>query len=101
MFDPDKPRYLRALSLFHIVLPLTLLWLVARLGYDARALVAQTMLAWIVQYLSPMPSFAHTTRTSTGSMAPVQGRAASLLESIFCSLCCPSRRSFIYRRISL
>jgi hypothetical protein len=48
MFDPDKPRYLRALSLFHIVLPVTLVWLVARLGYDARALVAQTMLAWIV-----------------------------------------------------
>jgi hypothetical protein len=48
MFDPAKPRYLRALSLFHLVLPVALLWLVARLGYDTRAFVAQTVLAWIV-----------------------------------------------------
>lgn len=48
MFDPAKPRYLRAFSLFHVVLPLLLLWLVARLGYDPDALVAQTALAWIV-----------------------------------------------------
>src|SRR5688572_10068889 len=38
MFDPEKPRYLRALSLFHVVLPITLLWMLARLGYDTRAL---------------------------------------------------------------
>ena len=48
MLDPAKPRYLRALSLFHLVLPVTLLWMLARLGYDARAFVAQTALAWIV-----------------------------------------------------
>src|SRR5688500_1990532 len=48
MFDPAKPRYLRALSLFHLVLPPTLLWTLACLGYDARALAAQTALAWIV-----------------------------------------------------
>ena len=48
MFDPSKPRYLRAISLFHVVLPLLLLWMVARLGYDARALAAQTALAWVV-----------------------------------------------------
>lgn len=48
MFDPDKPLYLRALSLFHVFLPILLLWLVARLGYDPRALPAQTLLAWIV-----------------------------------------------------
>jgi hypothetical protein len=48
MFDPAKPRYLRALSLFHVALPLTLLWMLACLGYDARALAAQTALAWIV-----------------------------------------------------
>lgn len=48
MFDETKPRVLRALSLFHIPLPLVLLWLVYTLGYDARALIAQTLLAWIV-----------------------------------------------------
>jgi hypothetical protein len=48
MFDPAKPRYLRALSLFHIVLPITLLWMLGRVGYDTRALLAQTLLAGIV-----------------------------------------------------
>lgn len=48
MFDSKLPMPLRALSLFHVVLPLLLLWLVYRLGYDARALGAQTLLAWLV-----------------------------------------------------
>jgi hypothetical protein len=52
MFDPGKPLYLRSLSLFHVVLPALLLWMVARLGYDPRALAAQTALAWIVLPLS-------------------------------------------------
>ncbi len=52
MFDESLPRYLRALSLFHVVLPVLLLWLIARVGYDARALAAQTALAWVVLPLS-------------------------------------------------
>jgi len=48
MFDADKPRYLRALSLFHVFLPVLLLWMVSRLGYATQALFAQTVLAWIV-----------------------------------------------------
>jgi len=52
MFDPTKPRYLRAISLFHLFLPIVLLWIVAVLGYDTRALLAQTALAWIVLPLS-------------------------------------------------
>ena len=48
MFDPTKPLYLRAISLFHVFLPLLLLWMVARLGYDSDALIGQTVLAWIV-----------------------------------------------------
>ena len=48
MFDAQKPRYLRALSLFHVFLPVLLLWMIARLGYSPKALIAQTVLAWIV-----------------------------------------------------
>jgi len=48
MFDTRKPRFLRALSLFHVVLPVVLLWMLHELGYDRRALIAQTLLAWIV-----------------------------------------------------
>lgn len=48
MFDPGKPRYLRAISLFHVFLPPLLLWMALRLGYDPRAPIAQTALAWLV-----------------------------------------------------
>lgn len=48
MFDASVPGYLRALSLYHLLLPGILLWSLHRLGYDHRALVAQTLLCWIV-----------------------------------------------------
>jgi hypothetical protein len=36
MFEPQRPRLLRGLSLFHVPLPFLLLWLLAEHGYDAR-----------------------------------------------------------------
>jgi hypothetical protein len=48
MFDPKLPLYLRSLSIFHLALPPTLLFLLYRLGYDERALFYQIMLTWIV-----------------------------------------------------
>ena len=48
MFDAKLPLYLRSLSLFHLALPPTLLFLLYRLGYDERALVYQTLLTWVV-----------------------------------------------------
>ncbi|MGC3967705.1 MAG: hypothetical protein QM775_10135 [Pirellulales bacterium] len=46
MFDPGLPLFTRFLSFFHFWLPLFLLWLVRRLGYDRRALVWTTLGAW-------------------------------------------------------
>ena len=48
MFDARIPLYLRALSLFHVVLPVLLLWMLHRLGYDRRAWPAQTLLCLVV-----------------------------------------------------
>ncbi len=48
MFNPDLPLYLRALSLYHLALPPVMVFLLYRLGYDRRALLAQTLLVWIV-----------------------------------------------------
>lgn len=48
MFDRGKPAGLRALSLFHVALPVVLLWLVWRLGYDDRAWLFQTVVALVV-----------------------------------------------------
>jgi hypothetical protein len=49
MFDARKSRFMRGLSLLlHVVMPAALVWMLARLGYDSRALVVQTALAWVV-----------------------------------------------------
>lgn len=48
MFDASKSLFLRGLSLFHGWLPLLLVYLVARNGYEPRAFKAWTVLAWIV-----------------------------------------------------
>jgi hypothetical protein len=48
MFDGRKPLFLRALSLFHVVLPALLLWAVHRLGYEPRALAFQTVAALVI-----------------------------------------------------
>jgi hypothetical protein len=49
MFDASVPLFVRSLSLlFHVALPVVLLWSLYRLGYHRRALLAQTLLAWIV-----------------------------------------------------
>ena len=48
MFDGAIPLWIRGLSLFHIPMPLALLWMLHTLGYDSRALPAQTALAWVV-----------------------------------------------------
>jgi hypothetical protein len=47
MFD-GRPLWLRALSLFHVPLPILIVFLVQRLGYDTRGLLAQTALTWVV-----------------------------------------------------
>ena len=49
MFDGNKLLFLRGLSFFHFWLPFLLVYLVWRLGYDRRALVAWTVLAWLLQ----------------------------------------------------
>jgi len=45
MFDPHLPLFTRGLSLFHGWLPLLLIWLLGRVGYDQRGLFAWTGLA--------------------------------------------------------
>jgi len=48
MFDAELPLYLRGFSLYHAVLPPLMIFLLYRLGYDRRALLAQSLLVWLV-----------------------------------------------------
>ena len=59
MFDAHLPLFTRGLSLFHGWLPLLLVWLLVRLGYDKRALSAWTVLAaglvLVCYFFTPRP----------------------------------------------
>lgn len=48
MFEAERPLWLRALSLYHVPLPLVTIWLLLALGYDARALPLMLALGWAV-----------------------------------------------------
>lgn len=48
MFDPGLPLALRLTSLFHVVVPLMLLFAVARLGHERRGWRLQTLICWAV-----------------------------------------------------
>jgi hypothetical protein len=48
MFDAKYPLWLRAISLFHLALPPTLIWMLWRLGYKPAAFPLQIALTWIV-----------------------------------------------------
>ncbi len=59
MFNAEIPLLIRGLSLFHVALPVLLVWLVSQFGYDRRACLYQTFLAWLVlltTYLVTEPS---------------------------------------------
>ena len=62
MFDPHRSLFLRGLSLFHGWLPFLLIALVAKLGYDRRALPAWTAVAWtlcLISFFFLPPAGAH------------------------------------------
>ncbi len=49
MFNEQFPSMVRPISLlFHIYLPIILLWMLFRLGYNSKAWLAQIVLAWIL-----------------------------------------------------
>jgi hypothetical protein len=48
MWDAKWPLWLRALSAFHVALPVVLVWAVRRTGYDRRALPVQALIALAV-----------------------------------------------------
>jgi hypothetical protein len=48
MWDPKYALGVRLLSLFHLALPVVLLWALRRVGYDRRALAAQSALGLLL-----------------------------------------------------
>jgi hypothetical protein len=48
MFESKYHWFLRSLSFFHFWLPLFIVWLLFRIGYDRRAFWTWTILAWVL-----------------------------------------------------
>jgi hypothetical protein len=45
LFDANFPLWVRLLSLFHVVMPFLLLWVLHRTGYDRRGWITQCLIA--------------------------------------------------------
>jgi hypothetical protein len=52
MFDPEISIYIRALSLFHVAVPVIQLWALSKLGYDGRAWKYQAVLGGMLLLLA-------------------------------------------------
>ena len=52
MFRRENSVLIRGLSIFHVFFPVLIIWMLHRLGYDSRAFLIQTLLAWILLPLS-------------------------------------------------
>jgi len=75
MFEQERPLVLRRLSLFHVPLPLVLLWLLAAHGYTERiALPGAILLAALVLPLSRAVSTPEKNINWTWGLGPVQSR---------------------------
>lgn len=88
MWDAAYPAWLRALSLFHVVLPVTLVWALRRVGYDRRAFVAQIALAAVVLVASRAAgpelnvNFAFTDPVMRRSLGPGPAHLAGMLAAL-------------------
>lgn len=51
MYDSKYSLFVRGLSFFHFWLPILLVWLIWRLGYDGRAFKGWTALAWVILFI--------------------------------------------------
>ncbi|HEY5040917.1 MAG TPA: hypothetical protein VIK53_02840, partial [Verrucomicrobiae bacterium] len=99
MFDRHLPLFTRGLSLFHGWLPLLLVWLLFRLGYDKRALAAWTVVAAglvLVCYFFMPPAGVHPANpnipsTSIMSMASTTSSRSTGSGKTYMSSCCLAR----------
>jgi hypothetical protein len=58
MFDSSRSVFLRSLSLFHVILPGLIIWMLFRFGFDTDAIYYQLALGWsvlLITYLFTRP----------------------------------------------
>lgn len=99
MFDDRFPLALRVLSLFHVALPMLLVWALRRIGYDTRALALQSAIAVAVLCLSRVVrpdaniNFAHQDPFLRRSWGPAPLHLAVILLPLVGLLYWPTHRA--------
>ncbi|MCC5809731.1 MAG: hypothetical protein JJU06_05095 [Ectothiorhodospiraceae bacterium] len=81
MFNPDNPLLARATSLYHIGLPVLMIWLLLRMGYDRRGPWLQTALGTAVVATSWL--FADPERNLNWTVSPFGLEQVWLPEPVF------------------
>jgi hypothetical protein len=88
MWDPAYPGWLRALSLFHLALPVVLVWSLRRVGYHRGAPSLQLVLAAVVLVASRLmgpaenPNFAFTDPIAGRPWGPAPVHLAVILAGL-------------------
>jgi hypothetical protein len=108
MFDPGFASLRRCLSMQHAWMLYFLLWMVWRLGYDRRALGAQTLYAWVILLLSY--ALVRDIHGPAGNVNSIYGLSASepqtrmapwlwlVVLMVFMPLCWYGPLHFVFRR---
>jgi hypothetical protein len=92
MFEPERSLLLRGLSLFHVPLPLVLLWMVREYGYDARAgltgavVMAAVVLPWSRAVSTPERNINWTYGLGAGRSTMPPATYLALLYAAFVAL---------------
>lgn len=85
MFDDRLPLALRLSSLFHMVVPVLLLYAVSRMGHDPRGWRLQTIICWAVLPLSAW--LAHPERNINWVEAPFGIEQVWLADALYVLAC--------------
>lgn len=93
MFDPQEWLATRTLSLFHLIVPLVLVWGLKRLGYDARGLTLQTAFAAL---LFPASWFAGPELNLNWAWKPFGVEQVWLPPELYLLLCLPLTFLLVY-----
>jgi len=96
MFEPGIPLWVRAISLYHVVWPVLLVWAVRRVGYAPRSIALQTAIAVPVviagRYVEPHRNlnFAVTDPVFGVSLGPAPAHLAIILVCVFVVIYLPT-----------
>jgi hypothetical protein len=100
MFDPAIPLLVRTLSLFHVWLPVVLVWMVWRFGYDRRAFLVQTVMGTCVLVATYVLSSPDVNINVVHRVGQIRGLYALALTCVLFPLLCYLPAHLLFRAVA-